>query len=145
MQLSTNFHLSELTISQTATRLGINNTPSPTVIQHLTVLAEGLEEVRSLLKKPMFISSGYRSLELNRKIGGSATSDHVNGYAADFTCNQFGTPKEIVRAIKNAGIAYDQLICEGNDWVHVSFSPKNRRQTLLATFEGRRVTYSTFV
>lgn len=144
MKLSTNFHLAEFTTSQTATRLGINNTPSPTIQQNLIVLANGLELVRSLLKNPIFISSGYRCLELNRKIGGSPTSDHVFGYAADFTCNKFGTPSEIVRAIMNSPIKYDQLIDEGT-WVHLSISPKMRRQTLKATFKGKRVTYSAFV
>lgn len=145
MKLSQHFHLSEFTTSQTATRLGINNTPSPTIQQNLKTLADGLELVRSLLKNPIFISSGYRSLELNRKIGGSPTSDHVYGYAADFTCNKFGTPKDIVRAIMNSSIKYDQLICENNDWVHISYSPKMRRQTINATIKRGKWTYEAFV
>lgn len=145
MKLSPNFHLAEFTTSQTATRLGINNTPSPTIQQNLIVLANGLELVRSLLKNPIFISSGYRCLELNRKIGGSPTSDHVFGYAADFTCNKFGTPSEIVRAIMNSPIKYDQIICENNQWCHISFSPKMRRQTLNATIKRGKWVYEAFV
>lgn len=144
MKLSSNFFLIEFTTSQTASRLGINNTPSPTVIENLKVVADGLEKIRSLLKAPIFISSGYRSLELNRKVGGSPTSDHVYGYAADFTCNKFGTPYEIVKVLKNSGIKYDQILCEGT-WVHISFSPKMRQQTLNVTFNKGKATYLPFV
>lgn len=145
MKLSNNFYLAEFTTSQTATRLGLNNTPSPTVIQNLKILAECLEQIRALLKHPIFISSGYRSLELNRKVGGSPTSDHVYGYAADFTCNKFGTPHEVVRAIKNSGIKYDQLLCENDSWVHISFSPRMRQQTLEVIFKRGKAVYLPFV
>lgn len=145
MKLSPNFYLAEFTTSQTATRLGLNNTPSPATVQNLKLLAEGLEKIRTLMKHPIFISSGFRSLELNRKVGGSITSDHMYGYAADFTCNKFGTPKEIVRTIKDSGIKYDQLLCENDAWVHVSFNPKMRQQTLGVIFKKGKATYLPFV
>lgn len=144
MKLSPNFTLSEFVASQTATRKGIDNTPSETVIQNLKTLANALEEVRKLLGYPIFISSGYRCIQLNKAIGGSLTSDHVYGYAADFTCNKFGTPREIVKAIVKSGIKFDQLIDEGG-WTHISFSPKMRQQALSAKFVGKKVTYSAFV
>lgn len=152
MQLSKNFALSEFTTSQTATRKGIDNTPSDTVIQNLKTLANGLEIVRKVLGYPIFISSGYRCIQLNKAIGGSLTSDHVYGYAADFTCNKFGTPREIVKLIHNSGIKYDQLILEGvstnnlnGAWVHISFASKMRQQTITAKFKNGKVTYEAFV
>lgn len=152
MQLSKNFALSEFTTSKTATRKGIDNTPSDTVIQNLKTLANGLELVRKVLGYPIFISSGYRCIQLNKAIGGSLTSDHVYGYAADFTCNKFGTPREIVKLIHNSGIKYDQLILEGvstnnlnGAWVHISFASKMRQQTITAKFKNGKVTYEAFV
>jgi putative chitinase len=142
-KLSENFYLAEFVDSNYAIRHGINNAPSPVVKQNLITLANGLELVRSLLKYPIFINSGYRCLELNRAIGGASTSDHVTGFAADFTCNKFGDAKKVTTAIKNSGIKYDQLIFEGT-WVHISFSPKMRQQTLSATFKNGKTKYSEF-
>lgn len=144
MKLSDNFHLSEFTESDTATRLGINNNPSPTIIGHLKTLADGLEQVRKILGYPVFINSGYRSVALNKAVKGASTSAHVYGYAADITCRKFGTPDEIVRLLKKSGIKYDQIIAEGT-WTHISFDPKLRQQTLSATFKNGKVTYKEFV
>jgi putative chitinase len=144
MKLTPNFYLAEFTNSNYATRHGIKNTPSSQIKQNLQVLANGLEEVRTLLAKPISISSGYRNLELNRAMGGSNNSAHMLGYAADFDSNEYGTPKQIVKAIKDSNIEYDQLINEG-DWVHISFDPKQRNQTYTATFKNGKATYSEFV
>ena len=84
--LSLNFSLDEFTASQEATRHGIKNTPSPAVVENLRMLATLLEQIRTLLgSRSIHISSGYRSLALNRHIGSNDTSAHVRGYAADFT------------------------------------------------------------
>jgi zinc D-Ala-D-Ala carboxypeptidase len=144
MRLSPHFFLSEFTDSNYATRHGIKNLPSPNIIGNLKTLAEALERVRSLLGYPISISSGYRNPELNRGIGGASHSAHLYGYAADFICPAFGTPKEIVKLIKNSGIKYDQVICEGN-WVHASIEPRMRQQTLTATFRHGKATYQEFV
>lgn len=129
MQLSKNFWLSEFTSSQTALRKGIDNTPSEEILEHLKKTARQMEQVRKLLgDNPITISSGYRCLELNLAIGGSANSAHMSGYAADFTCRKFGTPQEIFELLKDSEIEFDQLILEYNAWVHISFDPKMRGQ-----------------
>jgi len=142
MQLSQHFNLNEFTISQTATRKGIDNTPPEPVIERLRMLAATLERVRGLLgNSPIRISSGYRSKELNRAIGSSDNSAHVLGYAVDFTCPIFGTPKEVANEIAKSAIKFDQLIFEQN-WIHLSVDPRNRREVLTATFKNGKAYYS---
>ena len=139
MQLSPNFTLAEFTLSQTASRLNIENTPSPDVIKNLILTAKGMEEVRKLLNsKPILISSGYRGAALNTAVKGSKSSQHTTGEACDFTCPSFGTPSDIVKAVVNSGIQYDQIILEFGSWVHISFSPKNRKQALIIDSNGTR-------
>lgn len=140
MQLSPNFTLSEFTLSQTASRLSIENTPSPDVINNLILTAKGMEEVRNLLNnKPILISSGYRGVALNTAVKGSKSSQHTTGEACDFTCPAFGTPADIVKAIVNSNIKYDQVILEFKSWVHISFSSKNRKQALIIDSTGTKV------
>lgn len=143
-KLTADFMLSEFLASDTAFRRGIENTPSESqllnIVQHL---APGMQRVRDLLGLPIIIASGYRSLALNTAIGGSITSQHMQGLAADFTCPQFGSPLRICQKITGRAdvINFDQLIYEGR-WVHVSFSPAPRRSVLTAHFEGGRVRYT---
>jgi putative chitinase len=147
MQLTEHFELSEFTKSDYALRNGIANIASPNILGNLKFNALGMEKVRELLGNPINISSGYRSPILNKAIGGSETSAHCLGFATDFTCRQFGTPEEITRTIKSGGIQYDQLICEGgaNGWVHISFDPQMRQQTLRALFNSKgKATYREF-
>tara|TARA_R110002020_G_scaffold30522_1_gene96146 strand:- start:412 stop:873 length:462 start_codon:yes stop_codon:yes gene_type:complete len=129
MKLTTNFSLHEFTKSQTATRHGIDNTPSMTNIINLKSLCEGvLQPVRNHFMKPMIISSGFRCKELNTKIGGSKTSQHVLGQAADIEVLGFSNV-ELSDWI-NANLDFDQLILEfynekegpHSGWVHVSFN-----------------------
>ena len=142
-QLSLNFALDELTASQTATRQGIKNTPSAAVVENLRMLAALLEQVRTLLgSHSIHISSGYRSLALNRYIGSNDTSAHIRGYAADFTCPAFGTPIEVAKKIAESNLKFDQLIYEGT-WVHISCDPQNRRQLLTARFKDGHTYYTT--
>ena len=143
MKLSEHFTLDELTFSQTAVRHNINNNPSSSVRNNLKTLADNLEKIRTLLGHPLRISSGFRCMELNRKIGGSVNSSHMDGLAADFTCERFGKPIDIVKALFKSGIKVDQVICEGT-WVHVSFDPKMRQQFLTATFINGKPSYKPF-
>ena len=149
MKLTEHFSLDEFTASQTATRQGIKNTPSATGVENLRMLATLLEQVRELLgSNSIRISSGYRSLALNRHIGSSHTSAHIFGYAADFTCPAFGTPLQVDKKIAESNLKFDQLICQGVSqskpegvWIHISCDPKNRRQLLTAQFKGGKAFY----
>ena len=142
MNLSDHFTLEELTGSTTATRLSIDNTPTPEIAAHLTQTAMGLEKVRALLGQPMHIDSGYRCPDLNKAVGGASNSAHMEGFAADFICPDFGTPVEIVRAIAASDIEFDKCIQEGT-WVHISFDPAMRKELLIANFAaGQPTTYT---
>ena len=142
MQLSKNFKLNEFTASQTATRKGIDNTPAAPIIERLRMLANTMEQVRTLLgDNSIRISSGYRCINLNRAIGSGDTSAHVQGYAVDFTCPNFGTPKEVANKIAQSDIKYDQIIYEGT-WIHLSVDPRNRRDVLTANFKGGKAIYT---
>jgi hypothetical protein len=141
--MTEHFSLDEFTASQEATRHSINNTPSEKVVENLRMLAALLEQVRALLGgHSIHISSGYRSLALNRHIGSSDTSAHVRGWAADFTCPSFGTPITVAKKIAESNLKFDQLIYEGT-WIHISCDPKNRRQLLTARFEHGHTYYTT--
>ena len=140
---SPNFSMDELTHSDTAARHGIDNTPNDNQKENLYKLAMEMEDVRELLNnKPIFISSGYRCLALNELLGSKKTSSHIKGLAVDFTCRQFGTPNEIVFALINSDIPYDQVILEFNRWVHLSFCEDEktpRRQALVINKEGAMI------
>ena len=128
------FTLNELTASATAKRKGIDNTPDATVRANLTALvANILDPLREAYGKPIVVSSGYRSPKLNRAVGGAAKSQHVTGQAADIHTLS-DTPadnKKLFDLILSLKLPFDQLINEYNfNWVHVSYSPRNRRQIL---------------
>jgi hypothetical protein len=142
MMLSEHFNLNEFTASETATRKGIDNTPPAVVTERLRMLAATLEQVRSLLgNNSIRISSGFRCLALNRAIGSGDLSAHVLGYAVDFTCPKFGTPKEVANKIAESAIKFDQLIYEGT-WIHLSIDPRNRRELLTAHFGKGKTKYT---
>lgn len=143
-RLTVHFTLKELTASTTAQRRGIDNSPPLEVLANIYKLAVGLENVRSLLGKPMQINSGYRCPDLNKIIGGAAKSAHMDGFAADFICPQFGTPLQIVKAIAASEIAFDKCIQE-RAWVHISFAPQCRRILLTAHFDAGKTTYTAGV
>lgn len=140
-QLTQHFALEELTFSSTAQRLGIDNTPDADTRMRLLVCAQGLEKIRALLGAPLHIDSGYRCPTLNKAVGGVPDSAHIQGYAADFICPEYGSPLAIARAVAGSDIAFDQCIQEGS-WVHVSFDPRLRHQALTATFGPGGATYS---
>lgn len=133
-KLTEHFTLEELVISQTAARKGIDNSPSPEIIRNLTSVASILEDVRALLGGiPILISSGYRSPELNKAIGGARMSAHMAGLAADFTAPGFGTVLQVARKIASSPVPFDQVIYEYGSWVHLGLSAPGiapRRQTL---------------
>lgn len=133
--LSPNFTLEELTLSQTASRLGLDNTPPPEVLEHLKSTAVRMEAVRALLMRPILVSSGYRSQQVNAAVGGVANSAHCQGWAVDFICPTFGDPFHICAAIAASPMEYDQVIQEGT-WVHISFAPEMRKQCLTKTNGG---------
>jgi zinc D-Ala-D-Ala carboxypeptidase len=148
MQLTAHFTLEEFTRSSIALRKGIDNTPPDDIMDNITMTAMGLERIRKVLGKSMHINSGYRSLKLNAAVGGRAVppSDHTLGLAADFVCPDYGSPREVCKAIERyrEEIGYDKLIMEG-DWVHVSFPAfplEPRLESLTANFSKGATTYS---
>ena len=130
MRLTRNFSLEQLTHSETAERERIDNAPGPDIIKNLRLLAKGLEQVQALTGLPLEISSGYRCPALNRRVGGAKTSQHTQGLAADFTCAEFGPPVDIIKAIRDSDIDFDQCILEYAKWVHISFSKAPRGKVL---------------
>jgi uncharacterized protein YcbK (DUF882 family) len=141
VKLSPNFTLAELTQSDTAVRLGIDNTPSKDVEANLVRLARMLEEVRRVLGRPIMVNSAYRSLAVNKAIGSKPTSQHCIGCAADIRVSGL-TPNDIIKEIIKANIEYDQLIREFDSWVHISipntFADKPRKQVLIIDKSGTR-------
>ena len=141
MQLSEHFSLNELTHSDLAVRKGISNDPTPDVISNLTRLAELLEQVRKYLNKPISINSGYRCPELNQAVGGQKASQHLLGCAADIRVSGM-TPDEIVKAIIQTDIQFDQMIREFDSWVHISVTNSAedtpRNQILIIDKQGTR-------
>ena len=137
---SPHFTLAELTHSNTATRLDIDNTPLAEEIANLEILAEGLEQVRTKLdSSPILISSGFRCLELNRALKSKDTSYHILGLAADFICPSFGNVHEVMRTLADSSIQFQQLIIEFGRWIHVSFpkqGEKPRRQMMRISKSG---------
>lgn len=150
MQLSDHFWLSEFTKSQTAARRGINNQPSKNIIAQMQALCEHvLEPVRAHFHRPVVLSSGYRSPALNRAIGGSSSSQHCKGQAADFELPGVSNV-DVARWIKD-NLIFDQLILEfyqrgdpNSGWIHCSFNEgANRDQVMTAWRKNGHTHYST--
>jgi hypothetical protein len=148
MNLSANFTLKELTKSDTATRLNLDNNPDDEALENLKTLCEMvLQPVREHFGKSVTVNSGYRSPESNAAVGGSKTSDHCKGQAADIE----------ITGIANADLAqwimdnldYTQLILEfytqgipDSGWVHVSYDPNNlKKQELTAVKVAGKTQY----
>lgn len=141
MKLSPNFTLSELTHSETAERLGLDNTPDEKAKANLVRLARILEDVRRVLGRPIMVNSAYRSLAVNKAIGSKPTSQHCIGCAADIRVPGL-TPNDVVNLVVKSNIEYDQLIREFDSWVHISITnthtDKPRRQVLIIDKSGTR-------
>lgn len=163
MRLTEHFSLEELRRSDTAVRLGIDNTPSPEVITNGVDAAMGMEKVRAVLGSLIVVHSWFRCEALERILcakdfaawclrHGKVQEDlawaeyfsrkgHPKGWCIDFTAPQFGPPRQIVKTVKASGIKFDQLIEEGT-WVHGSFDPRMRGEVLTATFKNGTPTYT---
>jgi hypothetical protein len=152
MQLSTNLSLAEVTRSETAKRRGISNMPTPEHIENFKKLAANIfQPIREHFGKPIIISSGYRSAELNKAIGGSLSSQHSSGEAIDIDMDGTDiTNKQIFDYIKD-NLNFDQMIWEfgtdtNPDWVHVSFAANRsqRKQILVAKKVNGKTTYTPY-
>lgn len=152
MRLSDNLTLAEVTKSATAKRKGISNEPTIEHMENLKAVAQNIfQPVRDHFGKPIAVTSGYRSADLNKAIGGSSTSQHCKGEAIDMDADVFGgvTNREIFEYIKD-NLDFDQLIYEfgdenNPDWVHCSFISKgNRRQVLRAVRKNGRTSYEFY-
>jgi len=155
MKLSKNLSLGEVIKSTTAKRLGIDNTPDDWTTENLRQVAINVfQPLRDAFGCPIFVSSGYRSADLNRAIGGSNRSQHVEGRALDLDADVFGrcTNAQIFNWIKE-NVEFDQLIWEfgdedNPDWVHVSFvyDGVNRRRCLKAVRDDQgKVVYEVIL
>ena len=152
MKLSTNFSLTEMTKSQTATRKGIRNEPSTEHVENLIHLAETvLQPIRNEFGRPVVISSGYRSPELCEAIGSSSKSQHARGEAADFEIP--GVDNMQLATWINKNCNFDQLILEfyepgdpNSGWVHCSAVREgSRAQVLKASKVQGRTKYENIL
>ena len=152
MKLSKNLYLSEVIKSNTAIRLGINNEPTAEHLENLKEIANNIfQPLRDYFDEPIGVSSGYRSIALNKAIGGSKTSQHSKGEALDLDADIFGgiANSEIFDYIKY-NLDFDQIIWEfGTDkepnWIHVSYKKgKNRKQILKAVKENGKTKYYSY-
>ena len=149
MNLTDHFTLEEMVLSETASRLGLDNTPNEEQVRNLTRVAQFLEQVRSMARttygpnRVIAITSGYRAPLVNESVGGKVTSAHCQGLAADFHCP--GVPVlDLAKLIEAKLTGYDQLIHEFGAWVHVGLSAAGvtpRHMSL--TIGGRPVTTQT--
>ena len=131
------FTMRELIKSPTAQRLDIDNEPTDAVKANLTALVENiLDPLREAWGAPIIVTSGYRSPQLNKAVHGAASSQHMLGQAADIHAMS-DNPEEnrkLLDLIIKLGLPFDKLINEyptrkmQPDWIHVSYSPMNRRQ-----------------
>ena len=148
MNLTKNFSLSELTKSETALRHDMDNTPGAAETANLKLLAEKvLQPIRDHYAKGVKVNSGFRHPDVNAKVGGSRTSDHCKGQAADIEIP--GVPNaELAEWIKD-NLSFTQLILEfytsgvpDSGWVHVSYNPDNlKKQAMTATKKDGKTVY----
>lgn len=123
------FTMAELTNSDTARVLHINNTPAGVVVDNLNALVEiVLDPLREAYGKPIYVNSGYRSPKLNKTVGGAKTSQHMTGEAADITTGTKEGNRWLFSFIRD-NLPFDQLIDEYNySWVHVSYKREGRNR-----------------
>ena len=147
-QLTRNFSLHELTKSETALRYDMENNPGPAETANLTELAgKVLQPIRDHYQKGVKINSGFRHPEVNAKVGGSRTSDHCKGMAADLEIPGVANA-ELAQWVKD-NLEFTQLILEfytpgipDSGWVHVSYDPANlKKQVMTATKQNGKTVY----
>ena len=126
------FTIKELCKSTTATHKGIDNSPNSEIVNNLEQLVENiLDPLRTEYGKPININSGYRCEALNKAVGGSKTSYHRFGLAADITAGSKSENKKLFELAQKLNLPYDQLIDESNfSWIHISYSKTPRKQIL---------------
>ena len=148
MKLTENFTLSEMTKSETALRHGLDNTPGDAEIANLKRLAENvLQPIRNHYKRGVKVNSGYRAPDVNAAVGGSKTSDHCRGQAADIEIPGVANA-DLAEWIKD-NLKFTQLILEfytpgvpDSGWVHVSYDPGNlKKQVMTAMRENGKTVY----
>lgn len=124
------FTLEELTKSQMAQRLKIDNTPPEVARKQLVALVvEVLDPLRDAWGGPVTVTSGYRCKALNTAVGGVANSQHMLGQAADITVGSQADNERLMTMLKTLNLPVDQVIGEhGFRWIHVSHSSRNRKQ-----------------
>ena len=138
MRLSKNFALSEITHSNTAKRLGIDNEPTETHLQNMQHLVDDILQPLRDGVGPIRISSGYRNPSLNRAIGGSVSSQHCKGEALDIQFWQMGKMmnKLIYEWILDSGLEFDQMINEFDfAWIHISLKAEDNRKQVLEAYK----------
>lgn len=153
MQLSKNLSLGEVTKSNTAIRKGISNMPDEHQLNALKAIATNVFQlIRDEFGTPIYVSSGFRSPELNKAIGGSSSSQHCKGEALDLDMDGRDGPtnREVFEFIRKE-LIFDQLIWEFGDdynpnWVHVSFSQSMNRGNVLKAYKDKdgHTRYKTF-
>ena len=137
MQLTANFSLAELT----ATGRNLPNVPNANEVANLKALASKiLQPLRDSLGKPVLVNSAFRSEAVNRAVGGTATSQHRLGQAADIWVPGMSST-ELAKHIVAIGLPFDQVIEEFGRWVHVSYGPRHRKQQLTAYSKGGKTAY----
>jgi hypothetical protein len=154
-KISEHLDLSEVVRSETAKRLGISNMPTAEHIENFKKLAENIfEPIRNNFRVPIHLSSGYRSVALNKAIKGSSSSQHCKGEAIDLDMDgsSNGVTNKMVFDYIYKNLNFDQLIwefgtSENPDWVHVSYNSKGaqRKQTLKAVRGANGTTYQPYV
>jgi len=139
MKISKNFTLEEFLVSQTAVRHGIDMTPPLKIEANIIKLVETIvQPLRTELGSPIMINSGYRPEELNTLIGGSKTSAHRFGCAADMRCNAI-SPLDLSKLVFEMDLLYDQVIHELGAWVHcgIRWDNKDIRKEELTMYRNK--------
>ena len=151
MQITEHFSFQELTRSETARRLGLQNVPSAAEMANIQYTAEQLEKIRAYVGRGIVVTSCFRSERVNKAVGGSPTSAHRFGLAAD--CDAIGLTslafaKEIIKMRDEGEIKFDQLILEFPErgdgaWVHIGFRRNSpmRNQIMTATKKNGKTVY----
>lgn len=138
MRLSDNFVLSEITRSNTAKRLGIDNGPSKKHLQNIQRIVTNLIQPMRDAIGPIRISSGYRNPNVNRAIGGSSKSQHCKGEALDLQFWNDGkiSNKEIYDWVLRSNVEFDQMINEFDfAWIHISLKKEGNRKQVLEAYK----------
>jgi len=154
-KISEHLELAEVIRSEQAKRMGVSNMPTPEHIENFKKLAENVfEKIRNNFRVPIHISSGYRSIELNKAIKGSSSSQHCKGEAIDIDMDgsSNGVTNKMIFDYIYKSLDFDQLIwefgtSENPDWVHVSYKSNGtqRKQVLKAIRGASGTTYQPYV